>query len=291
VIFIANPRAGAGQGRTLWPLWQGELQKYGLPQNWHICQTADEALRQARRAREPVVAVGGDGTVNYVINGLMMSGGQVPLGVLPAGSSADFCRCHEIPVEKSAAVSTLAGGRTRPLDLAEARLTGGGSEMAACYFSCGARLCVGAGSSGDICGPGHGYLGRLAAACQHKPFKCYLTLDEEKFEFSQTDYLMFFKNPILAQALNLPEAAGGADGRLTALLFHNLSKIRLAQMLALLAGRKPLPRTAVFARAFTRARLVNDSKLPVEFEGTPIGFTPMELELRPGVLDVIVPPA
>lgn len=277
MIFIAE--AGLNQARVL-----GELPGQGRA--WHSCATPDEIIRQARRATEPVVAVGGDRTVNYCINGLMMSGGKLPFGLLPVGGPSDFCRCNGIPTDTAAALQVLMAGHSRPLDLAEASLTGGGSEKAVCYFSCGARLSVGA--SGDPGGPGQG-LRRLAAACRHHPFTCYLTLDAEKFEFKQADYLLIFKNPILATALNLPEAARGLDGRLTLLLFHNASKIRLAELLSLLAQRKPLPRANVFARAFSKAAITNNAKLPVEFQGEAIGFTPMEVRLRPGLLNLIGP--
>ncbi|UQZ89149.1 hypothetical protein C4J81_08030 [Deltaproteobacteria bacterium Smac51] len=296
MIFIANPCAKAGRGKTIWPFWQRELKAAGFPFTWHESASQDDAIRQARRAQTPVVAVGGDGTINNIINGLMMSGGQVPLGVLPCGARSDFCLYYEIPTEKTKALSTILQGQTRLMDLAEATMTGGHGERARCYFSCGVVLSLGAGTLANTLGWWNVFgqntgpaLGRLAAAWNHRPFKCYLTLDGEKFEFSRADHLIVFKNPYLAASLKLPGQTAEKDGRLSLLLFHDCSKIRLTRLLSLLAARQPLPGKNVFARAFSRATIINDSKLPVEFEGDPIGFTPMEVELKPGRLQLIAP--
>jgi len=62
-----------------------------------------------------VVAVGGDGTVHEVVNGMWKTG--VPLGCLPAGSGNDFVRALNIPDEPRAAWSRLSAFRVRPLDL------------------------------------------------------------------------------------------------------------------------------------------------------------------------------
>lgn len=272
MIFIANSKDVEGQTQSL----EAELKRRALPFTWYDCATMDESIRRARQGQGPVVAVGGDSTVNAVITGLMMSGGQSPLGVLSTNASSDFCRAHHLPTEKSAALKTVLEAHTRPLDLAEACLTGGQAERAASYFSTGTALSVGGA--------------RGLAAWKHKTFTSYLALDDEKFEFHRTDYLVIFKNPILAQALGIPPTADGHDGRITLLLFHNNSKMQLAKLLSLLAARKPLPKPTVFARAFTLATLTNDNKFPVEYEGEAIGFTPMKVTLKSGALDLIAPP-
>ncbi len=67
-----------------------------------------------------VVAVGGDGTVNEVVNGLLQSQeekvGDAVLGVLPVGRGNDFCFASGIPLNFKAACQTLAKARVRVLD-------------------------------------------------------------------------------------------------------------------------------------------------------------------------------
>ncbi len=276
MIFIAAPEGS----QNLRDDCRAALEEAGQPFRWHECAGADEAMLLARRAREPVVVVGDDALVNCVINGLVMSGGQAPLGVLSCSERSDFCLSHGIPTVRSRALQTVLQGRTRPLDLVAAHLTGGVGEAAVCYFSAGAHIAAGASESA---------FSRLAAVWKRGSFNCYLDLDGEKFEFFEANFLLAFQNPRLAEDLALPEAAGGQDGRAVIVLFHGASKARLARLLSIVAQRGELPRENVFARAFTRAGIVNDSKLPVRFGGEAVGFTPMELELKMGALDLIVP--
>ncbi|MAT69314.1 MAG: diacylglycerol kinase [Planctomycetaceae bacterium] len=66
-----------------------------------------------------VVAAGGDGTINSVINGIPCDG-SVELGVLPLGTANDCCESLAIPGNLQAAFDVLRAARTAPVDLAEA---------------------------------------------------------------------------------------------------------------------------------------------------------------------------
>jgi diacylglycerol kinase (ATP) len=64
-----------------------------------------------------VVAVGGDGTLNEVVNGLVRSGGTAELATIPLGTGMDFVRTHEIPTSFDDAVRTAVRGAPRTIDV------------------------------------------------------------------------------------------------------------------------------------------------------------------------------
>ena len=62
-----------------------------------------------------VVIVGGDGTVNAALRGLMETG--LPLGILPLGTANDLARTLRIPADPSAAAAVIIGGQMRRIDV------------------------------------------------------------------------------------------------------------------------------------------------------------------------------
>jgi diacylglycerol kinase (ATP) len=71
-----------------------------------------------------VVAAGGDGTLNEVLNGLADHFGRVTLGVLPAGTGNDFVRSIGVPADLDEAVEVLVRRRRHRVDVARARVDG-----------------------------------------------------------------------------------------------------------------------------------------------------------------------
>jgi diacylglycerol kinase family enzyme len=79
---------------------------------------AESALAQAKRgAIDAVVVGGGDGSIRTVASAL--AGTDVPLGVLPLGTLNHFAKDLEVPLNADAAVSVIAAGHVRAVDLAE----------------------------------------------------------------------------------------------------------------------------------------------------------------------------
>ncbi len=116
--MIINPSAGAGRSSRLLPEVQRELTRLGLEHHIERTQSLDHArelARAAARAGEIAAAMGGDGLIGAVADGLRDSGGV--LGVLPGGRGNDFGRVLGIPLEPGAACDVLAHGVVRELDL------------------------------------------------------------------------------------------------------------------------------------------------------------------------------
>jgi diacylglycerol kinase (ATP) len=124
VKLVVNPWAGRGAVGHLWPAIQEVLSRLGV--QFDATQTSRplEALEIARRAvldgHDTVVAVGGDGTVNEVVNGLVRAAGEGvagTLGVIPLGSGNDFIKVLELPTELNAACRRLVEGQPRLIDV------------------------------------------------------------------------------------------------------------------------------------------------------------------------------
>lgn len=119
-LVILNPTANHTQAAALRPRLQAVLS--GLQADWVETEYPGHATRLAAEAARSgctlIVAIGGDGTVNEVANGLV----QVPdhrtaMGVIPSGSGNDFAFSLGLPSEPEAAAGRLLGGSLRTIDI------------------------------------------------------------------------------------------------------------------------------------------------------------------------------
>lgn len=117
-----------------WDELLDRLERAGMQPTGVLTEGPGHATDLARQARgdgqELVVAVGGDGTVHEVVNGLLAEGpeardgsGEVPvLGVVPLGSGCDYARTFALPPDLDGAVARLTSGAPpRLVDLGEVR--------------------------------------------------------------------------------------------------------------------------------------------------------------------------
>jgi len=128
VVIVANPVSGRGKGRKLIPQVHALLGSLGVDHQIVESKDALHAIRMAREASEAgadvVAALGGDGQVGTVANGLM--GTQAALAVIPAGTGNDFAR--HIGLDRKdplAAARLLADPRTRRIDVVRVRTAEG----------------------------------------------------------------------------------------------------------------------------------------------------------------------
>ena len=128
LFFVVNPTAGSGRAGRLWPALVERLKRRRRPFAYEMTRGPDTATsftRHALRAgAETVVAVGGDGTINEVINGFFLNDRLVragaTLGIIPAGSSCDLARNLGIPSGLDA-VDTLLDGSSVQIDVGRER--------------------------------------------------------------------------------------------------------------------------------------------------------------------------
>jgi diacylglycerol kinase (ATP) len=120
---IVNPVAGAYSTRRKWPIISKLLKRIGLSFDFEYTQGVGHAIELARAAASDgyryLVAVGGDGTVNEVANGILHSTGatSTALGIVSTGTGSDFVRSVGISRNYAAACSTLTSSKRLSIDV------------------------------------------------------------------------------------------------------------------------------------------------------------------------------
>ena len=121
ILVILNPYANHHQAMAKSSSVKSALKEAGL--NYTIVTTKSRGdakhLAASASGYDAVVAGGGDGTVNEIVNGLLSTSGDspsLPMGILPLGTGNDFSDMTDLPRDLTSAAKVIARGNTRQID-------------------------------------------------------------------------------------------------------------------------------------------------------------------------------
>ena len=120
-LVIVNPKSASGATRDKWSSIASDIRTHFGPFSVAFTKARGDGTEIARRGaengRDFIIACGGDGTINEVANGILDSGVDVELGVLPSGTGGDFRRSINIPQNTREAARALKTGQTKLIDV------------------------------------------------------------------------------------------------------------------------------------------------------------------------------
>jgi diacylglycerol kinase (ATP) len=127
LCVITNPRAGSAEQ---WQMLRARIKSLGGIHAVETTKPGDAGAAAARAVADrfdTIVAAGGDGTVNEIVNGMMRDSGsgkvRTVLAILPLGTGNDLARTLNIPLDPNDAISIIAARRAMKLDLMKVKWT------------------------------------------------------------------------------------------------------------------------------------------------------------------------
>lgn len=308
---IANPHARDGRARQPLAELLTHLQRLGLRYDLQLCSALDQARVLSRDANQRgddiIVAVGGDGTINRVLNGFFDEDGHrlssARMGVVHLGTSPDFCRSYHVPTALLPAVETLAAARSRAIRVGRVTFEAGAAHSAPsaqsnAYFACCANLGLGASVArlangglrryvGDVLGT---LLALLRVLLTYRPRTLQLTLDGQSRTLQRVFNVAVGKTYHVASGLKIHHTLTAQDDRFYVLSLRNLSWRRLWPVLASLYRGGPLPSGPCLSLEYAHTIRVTSPEpaLEIEFDGDPAGQCPCRIETAPDPLELIV---
>jgi diacylglycerol kinase (ATP) len=137
-LVICNPKSAAGSTKDNWAGIASDLRAHFGAYNVAFTKAAGDGTALAKRACESgrsfIIACGGDGTINEVANGILQSGIDVELGVMPSGTGGDFRRSLEMPQSPREAARALRDGTTKRIDVGRVTFQNHDNETVSRYF-------------------------------------------------------------------------------------------------------------------------------------------------------------
>jgi YegS/Rv2252/BmrU family lipid kinase len=239
-----------------------------------------------------LVVIGGDGTVNEVVNGV--GGTEAEIAVLPNGTGQDFARTHGIPSGLDDAVRAALEGATRTIDLGRVECAGNESRFFANVGSAGMSGSVArrANSMTKLFGGRATFfyaLTREFLAWQNT--RVVLELDDGVRREGPMHDVIVANGRFHGGGMKLAPDAEQDDGSFDVVTIGDVSKLDFVTTAPKLYSGRYLSHPKVELLRSSAVAIEADQPLPLEVDGEPIGTTPARFEVVRSALRLRVPAA
>lgn len=289
-LVIVNPTAGAGRASRLVPWLRERLG--GRPEiELYLTRRRGDAEERTAIAvaegRERVVAVGGDGTVQEAVNGLLASGGA-ELGVVPVGTGNDLARSLGLPSDPAAAWTIAIGSAVRSVDVARARNGAGAERWFASAAGVGFDAQVAASMSARRGWQASraGYL--LTTITELRRFSNrHLRLTLDGVEIERDALLVAIANgAYYGGGMRIAPDARPDDGRLDVCVVGDISRLTAVRQLPNLYRGTHVRHPAVSMHSARTVEISGDEATRIHLDGEPFGALPLSVTVADRVLAV-----
>ena len=298
-VFLVNPASGNGGTGKRWPELAHRAARLGLEGETLFSERPGHLTELARSAVDGgatlVVAVGGDGTMNEVVNGI--AGRDVDFATIPLGTGMDFVRTYGIPTKFEDAVRVALTGTPRTIDAGRVSYrTWGGEDAERWYANVGS-----VGMSGAVAQRANGMSKALGGKATF-----FYALTRVFFEWENTDVTVRFDGEerhgkmhdvIVANGvwhgggMKLAPDARSDDGAFDVVMIGDVGKVDFLTTAPKLYKGKHVDHPKVEVVRTARVEVDAAEHLPIELDGEQVGTTPATFEVVPGALRVRVPNA
>ena len=294
LTVIVNPHAGRRRVGAEIPELERTLRARDLPYDLHRTEAPGDATRLAREALDEggrfLVAVGGDGTVHEVVNGMMDEGKPVVpdavLGVVAAGSGCDLVRTFGLPGDVTRSCQHLLGDNTYPLDIGMLTYADHDGARVTRYFPNVAEAALGAAVAARA-----ERLPRWLGQARYfaafwltlPPFRlAQVAMRADRRSYDGPALMIIVGNcQYYGAGMKISPRSYPGDGVLDVLLFTGPKSDAFTLLPKVYRGEHvPHPHIKEF-RVKDRLTLEADRPLPLEADGEILGFTPATFEVVP----------
>lgn len=295
-IFLVNPASGNGSTGKRWPKLALRAAELGLSGDVVLSERRGHLIELARDAAGTgrlLVVVGGDGTLNEVVNGI--AGLQAEIAVLPAGTGEDFGRTYGIPTRFDDAVRVALEGTARTVDIGRVTYRDLEGAEAVRYFANVGSV----GMSGVVAERANttskALGGRITffyvltrVFATWKNTEVTVTLDDTERTGPMHDVIVA-NGQWHGGGMKLAPDARPDDGLFDVVLIGDVTKLDFVTTAPKLYKGRHVghPRIEVLRSATVTVDAA--VPLPIEVEGEPVGTTQARFEVVPGALKVRVP--
>ncbi|MGE5073586.1 MAG: diacylglycerol/lipid kinase family protein [Anaerolineae bacterium] len=291
--LIANPGAGKGtEINTKVKLAVRCLEQLGIQTDVALAKPKEEATPIAEKAAEDgyniVIAMGGDGTIEAVMRGLV--GTKTRLGILPFGTENNVAKSLGIPEDIEAACKLIADAETRKLDIGQVKVKNGPKMyfweltvvgLVAALFPEGKKILK-------------GELSKLKDAADtllahETKSKIFMKMDDDSRVEVETMLVVVSNTPMFGKNFLVAPTASLEDGLLDILVYPDFSKAELIAYFAAIMDEGYSENEKVQHYRARKLEIKTKPPLEANADAVDLGKGNMKIRCLPGALRVIAP--
>ncbi|MCX6002891.1 MAG: diacylglycerol kinase family lipid kinase [Chloroflexi bacterium] len=297
--LIVNPAAGAGRTAKKWPYIKQLLKKIGLRFEHDITEAPGHAIELAKSAVSKgyklVVSVGGDGTINEIVNGLYASGGikDVELGIIGTGTGSDYIRTIGVSRHYQEACQRLLNPEKLSVDLGVVEPVNNKQTNKRLFVNL-----AGLGFDAEVVrattrkfkslGGKPSYLmGLLSTFITYKNREIQMTLDGQK-ENRKVCTIIMSNGKYGGGSMFVAPEADPSDGLFDVLIIGDISKPDLLCSLPRIYRGTHLTHPKVTLKRAKVVEIYPKSRMSIQADGELLGDAPARFSVLPSVLNILV---
>jgi YegS/Rv2252/BmrU family lipid kinase len=300
-ITIVNKVAGGGKTEQDWPQIERHLEAYGIKYEPYFTNrrlhAAIIAKNKIKEGYSRIIVVGGDGTMNEVINGLFSQGvintNEVMLGMISVGTGNEWAKMFNIPLDYEEAVRTIQKQRTFIQDAGLVQYTKNGKEWKRYFINIAGmgfdakvversnRLKEKGKSSSLLY-----FYSIFASLMSYRAQKANIAIDGQSFKrdiFSMNVGICKYSGGGMIQ---VPHAVAD-DGLYSITLIKKIGKLNILANMKRLYNGSIVNHSRVETYMGQSVQIYGSSKLQIETDGETLGQGPLSFEIIPRSVRII----
>jgi diacylglycerol kinase (ATP) len=288
-ILIYNPMSGDHSIPNKLDYIVKKFQEKGiLLQPYRVCDETDRLLPEIMKQNDYSFAIlsGGDGTLNSITNVFLKNGINIPIGILPYGTSNDFARCLNLPSSLSELIDIIIEGNTIEVD------AGLINEHHYFLSTCagGVFVDVSFSTHNELkrnFGPFAYYLKALSEVASIKSFKVRIQTETQIVE-EQALLFLILNGKHAAGFYNLVKEADVSDGMMDIVLIKSCSHIDLASMFFNVLSNSNLNNKNVVKLQARQCEITGDNSISLSVDGEKGEGLPMSVRFINKALKIFI---
>jgi YegS/Rv2252/BmrU family lipid kinase len=299
-VFLVNPASDNGVTGRRWPELAHRAEQLGLSGETLFSERPGQLIELAERAARDgatlVVAVGGDGTMNEVVNGLVRAGTETELATIPLGTGMDFGRTYGISSSFDDAVRVAVDGVPRTIDVGRVTYREwSGAEGERYYANVGSVGMSAAvaqranGMSKALGGKATFFYALTRVFLEWKNTNVTVRLDDGTQREGRMHDVIVANGQWHGGAMWLAPNAKPDDGLFDVVLIGDVTKRDFVTTAPKIYKGTYLAHPKVELLQSRAVSVDAPERLPIELDGEQVGTTPVRFEIVPAAIRVRVP--